>query len=129
MASRRIAVLKSKRTAAERAAQIDAITATLPTLDCQKQCQECCGPIAMSGIEWRRIVQRLGYAPNGDDSLICPMLCRDSGLCRVYDIRPLICRLWGLVKDMACPFGCEPQRWLTDDEAHDYLRRVARIGG
>jgi hypothetical protein len=28
----------------------------------------------------------------------------------------LICRAWGLVKRMSCPFGCVPDRWLSDAE-------------
>jgi len=36
----------------------------------------------------------------------------------------MICRLWGLTKSMACPFGCVPERWLTEDEAHALLAKA-----
>lgn len=107
---------------------IDRIYAGLPTLTCKGKCQECCGPIAMSRAEWDRIVVRLGFEPRGDPSLVCPMLCRSSGRCTVYDIRPIICRLWGMVRAMACPHGCTPSRWLTDVEAARLIAKVQGIG-
>ena len=49
------------------------------------------------------------------------------GACSVYAYRPLICRLWGTVKRMQCPHGCEPERWLSDEEAHEMIQEVERI--
>lgn len=46
----------------------------------------------------------------------CALLRRD-GACSVYVDRPLICRLWGVVETMPCPFGCRPERWLSEQEA------------
>jgi hypothetical protein len=106
---------------------IDAIHAALPTLRCQGKCQECCGPVMMTRPEWERIIERLGYEPRGDASLVCPMLDRATGRCRVYDIRPTICFLWGMVRSMACPWGCVPSRWLSEREGHELLERVARV--
>ena len=81
----------------------------------------------MTELEWDRIKSRLGYVPRvKPGQLTCPMLHRASGDCRVYPVRPMLCRLWGLVKKMACPWGCVPERWLTDEEAVVYL---AEAGG
>lgn len=109
-----------------RLSQLDTLYAQLPRLECKRLCQDCCGPVPMSRLEWARIVQRLGHAPQGDESLVCPMLVRGS--CRVYTIRPIMCRLWGLVQAMACPFGCVPERWLTDKEASRFIRRALTLG-
>lgn len=115
-------------------ADLDSIYAQIPSVPCQRMCQECCGPISMEVIEY---VQMFGKRPvpaemelfgrcptiinpvTGD----CPKLGR-NGDCRVYDKRPAICRLWGVVKAMACPFGCQPTRWLSDKEAHAILQQV-----
>ena len=35
--------------------------------------------------------------------------------------KPMICRLWGLTRMMACPHGCVPSRWLTEEEARGFL--------
>lgn len=108
---------------------LDALYADLPKIACKGLCQECCGPIVMSRIEWERIIKRLGYTPGGyDDSLTCPMLDQKRGTCKVYTIRPMICRIWGLVKALTCPHGCEPERWLTDEEARRFLKRAGSIG-
>jgi uncharacterized protein len=106
---------------------IDAVHAALPTLACKGSCHESCGPIGMTKPEWERIIERLGHEPRGDASLVCPMLGRATGRCRVYEERPTICRLWGLVRSMACPLGCVPSRWLSEREGHELLDRVARI--
>jgi uncharacterized protein len=108
--------------------EIDAVYAQLPKLACQRKCQECCGPVFMSAAEWRRITNRLGRTPGPEPDLTCPMLRRSTGACKVYDIRPLICRLWGVVEAMKCPFGCVPDRWLTDAESHAMIGEMARLG-
>jgi Fe-S-cluster containining protein len=105
-------------------AQLDALYAELPAIDCQRKCSSSCGPIAMSRVEWARIVKKKGYEPKAT-SITCPLLV--GGLCSVYSIRPMICRLWGLVEDMRCPWGCEPERVLTATEAYDFLLRAEAI--
>lgn len=50
--------------------------------------------------------------------------------CSVYEIRPMICRLWGLVRGMPCPYGCRPEGGLLpDEEGQRLLREAERIGG
>ena len=102
---------------------VDLLYARLPELECKQLCQESCGPILMSKIEWERIIERLGYEPVGDASLKCPMLAQD-GKCSVYDIRPAICRLYGMVKKLACEHKCVPKRWVSDDEARKLLAKI-----
>jgi len=58
-------------------------------------------------------------------NLTCPALV--NGLCSVYAVRPLICRLWGVVREMACPFGCKPERWLADREVKRMLREMQAL--
>lgn len=111
---------------------LDALYATLPRIECKRLCQECCGPVFMERLEWDRIGERLGRYPRPTAEqaagLECPMLDADGG-CGVYDIRPAICRLWGLVDGplTRCPHGCEPERWLTEAEGYEFLGRVAEI--
>jgi len=108
-----------------RSVELDRAYASLPRLDCQRKCQESCGPIVFSGEERERITRRFGFFPpqHFPESLTCPLL-DTQGDCSVHDIRPMICRLWGLTKSMACPFGCVPERWLTDTEAHALLAKA-----
>ena len=104
---------------------LEALYATLPALDCRRKCQASCGPIFMSRVEWSRMCQAGGERHT--TTLDCPYLDK-HGACSVYSVRPMICRLWGLVKAMACPWGCVPERWLTDEEGKAFLERAGMIG-
>jgi Fe-S-cluster containining protein len=119
----------SHRTKDERALQD--IYDEIPQIpDCTGYCVASCGPIFMFTGEWDRVQRSLGgSAPRmRPGSLICPMLS-STGRCKVYSVRPYICRLWGTTEALACPQGCQPERWLTSEEAHDIFERVQAITG
>jgi hypothetical protein len=59
----------------------------------------------------------------------CTLLDEATGRCACYRDRPLVCRAWGTVETSVCPFGCEPDRWLTPQEFDDLLARVADVAG
>lgn len=108
---------------------LERIYAKLPTLDCKRECASSChtGPIRIGRLEWERIVERLGFAPVGNpDTMDCPLL--EDGACTVYDIRPLICRLWGSTKRMRCSHGCEPKLWVGQSYADSLLKEVYEDG-
>ncbi len=79
----------------------------------------------MSGFEWDRVNAEMSA---GEASgLTCTWL--HEGRCSVYEVRPLICRLWGATEAMPCPFGCEPDRVLTDEESSALISAVkTRLG-
>lgn len=59
----------------------------------------------------------------------CPAL--QDGQCSVYDVRPMICRVWGASEDLVCPYGCRPEpgrRRLTSAETLALLD-AARTAG
>jgi len=105
-----------------------ALYASLPRLECQRLCHGSCGPIVMSALEWDRLAERHGERAC-DDDLVCPHLERDSGLCGAYEVRPLICRLWGATERLTCAFGCRPERLLTDAEVEALVSRVEALSG
>lgn len=119
----------SERTRSELA--LEEIYREIPSIPgCDGRCAVACGPIAMYEGEWARIVRSRGattprLAPG---SITCPLLSA-TGRCTVYSVRPFICRVWGTVRTLRCPVGCEPTRWLTTAEAHDIFRRVAEVAG
>jgi Fe-S-cluster containining protein len=78
----------------------------------------------MGRVEWQRICKRVGHEPRAT-SLTCPLL--QNARCSVYLIRPMICRLWGLVETMPCLWGCVPERYLTREEGFEFLARAARL--
>ncbi len=110
-------------------AELDAIYSGLPALECKGLCHDVCVAAGMSRAEWGRILEELwGRVPKGD-GVHCVLL--EKGRCSVYPIRPLVCRLWGLVDHplMKCPHGCTPERWLTSEEGWALMEEVQRLSG
>jgi hypothetical protein len=105
---------------------IEQIYARIPAIKCQRKCQGACGPISAFGVEWDRMqaAALVNIGVVGPD-LNCPALTGNA--CSIYEVRPLICRLWGVVREMACPWGCVPERWLSDSEAQKLMRELMRM--
>jgi Fe-S-cluster containining protein len=97
---------------------LDQLYAQLPKLDCKGLCHTSCGPIGMTQVERRRIQKNTGghdpgvvYETLGNDTVTdvtCSLLQQDKR-CGVYAIRPMICRLWGIIDVLKCPYGCVPE--------------------
>ncbi len=116
---------------AEAYAEIDAIYASLPTIECRGECWDSCGSIGMSRLEQHRIATRYGKilplqaAFNG----LCPALTM-LGRCSIYADRPLICRLFGLTPAMRCNFGCVPDGGhMAERDSYLLIARVAELSG
>lgn len=88
-----------------------------------KNCGGCCGPVPIDKDE-RRAIQRYvdKHKPkyNNEDPI---MLCkfRVDGGCSIYEVRPTLCRLMGVTKDLHCTFGnthkIDGQKFINlDDE-------------
>lgn len=95
-------------------------------IDCQRKCAASCGPIGCTEKERSLIEERSGRVLRSEGSRRdCSMLKGDR--CTVYSIRPLICRLWGVVESMSCPHGCKPERTLTDQEGLAIMAEAADL--
>jgi len=111
---------------------IQELYAQLPEIECKGLCaRECtdtipCSPLEMTlaAREWGNTTIPPPPRPNGK----CPYLTLENR-CSVHPARPMICRLYGLVKDeLECRFGCKPDRWLTPAEGKEYLQKSLEIG-
>jgi Fe-S-cluster containining protein len=101
--------------------------------DCKGMCSDSCGPIDMSLVERAMLRERGVEVPPLAETLgtgaMCPALT-PMGRCSVYDDRPTVCRLWGAVAALRCPYGCTPAGgWLSDAESFELLRLSMEIGG
>jgi hypothetical protein len=110
--------------------------AQIPSIDC-KGCGQCCGPIEMSPVEKQIITD---YCSAHDIPLgnlfasmyekwvagqagewQCPM--RQNGVCVIYTVRPVICRLQGCTPRLPCPHFPNRKYGLGVSEA----RRLAEL--
>jgi hypothetical protein len=115
----------------------------LPKVACQGHCGKdrnntCCGPIPCTAAEAKLLDECDGVKSEWQDCgngmvhqkvaenpevlgpfLINVRLCPHLGLngrCTAYEARPLVCRLFGVSRRLPCPWGCQPERWMTDRE-------------
>jgi hypothetical protein len=115
---------------------IDRLYARLPVVACRRLCGDACGPILLTELEARRLHVTAHAKPrtiplarvDGSTSERCVYLTA-RGLCAAYDVRPLICRVWGVVKALSCPHGCVPDSWLDDLDFVFLAQAIERIGG
>lgn len=78
---------------------------TLPVMQCDPGCPDCCGPVFCRPEEFdavKRYAAENGIAPVRQ-GLQCPMF--QNGGCTVYRVRPFICRLFGHTPALRCSKG------------------------
>lgn len=121
--------------------RLEEIYARLPTVECQGYCWNTCGGIDMSPLERERIEERGVRLPEdvrewerqwlANLPVHCPALDRDTRRCTVYEVRPFVCRAWGVGRgELACPYGCRVSgRRLRFSEVLKLQRDVAAVGG
>jgi Putative zinc- or iron-chelating domain len=120
--------------------ETDAALATLyeriPAIpDCDGRCWTSCGPVDMSWRERSRIREAgVRITPWQEararlDTFWCEALTGDKR-CAVYELRPLVCRLWGAAEGLECPYGCIPEGGLVSrEDAYRLIAESMRIGG
>jgi Fe-S-cluster containining protein len=111
--------------------QLAEVYARIPRLQCKGLCQECCGPVRVTEAELDLMEQaawpkRHGFHLSTGN---CTILNARSGKCDCYSDRPLVCRMWGAIPELECPYGCQPERMLGAREAYDLILQVEAIGG
>lgn len=116
-------------------AALQAVYDQIPEIpDCDGRCWVSCGAITMTVRERQRIrgagfrITRAEQAVVSEGTFWCEAL-KDKR-CAVYEVRPLICRLWGAIERLKCPYGCTPSGgWLSDRRVAELIEEVDRIGG
>lgn len=99
-------------------------------LDCKNSCGECCGIISISKELAKRTEHLAQVKPkkiieNGNDiwviteDLFCIYLNRKTKRCAIYDERPEVCRNYGSIPALPCPYFRE------DGTRRDKIERTA----
>ena len=125
-------VRRAKRAGVGRAAALRWLYGRVPSSGCAVgACADSCTDIAMTPLE-AQIIERATGLPGeafAERCGRCPLLA-DDGSCSAYDVRPLVCRLFGVVPEMACTTpGCRPPRRLSTVEGLALLLAVNEVGG
>lgn len=115
---------------------LEEIYSVLPKIDCCGKCADTCTALPMSQLERERIAEHGVLIPLIDGPLAirwqdarCPALT-ELNRCSVHEVRPLICRMYGVVLDIACKHGCKVHGdMLTAEEGHWLLDEARRLGG
>jgi len=121
-----------------RLATIDFLLKDVPAFTCKDGCADCCGPVVMTRLEMRRIVERTGKTEKELDFVtvlesqdqVCPLLDRVTRKCTVYDIRPAICKVFGAsdARHLSCPHGCSPVERLSAFDTEEIIQEVEQLG-
>ena len=106
------------------------IYSRIPKLRCKENCGKCCGVHHWFYAEWLVITDWL--KKHGRTELFaksifdpCPYL-DERRRCTIYEVRPTICRLYGVVETLRCPY-VKPERYLTEEEARQILNEVVEL--
>lgn len=83
---------------------------TIPRHPNCKNCGQCCGLIPAYADEVAEIRKYIVAHPGIIDEVSasgsnCPFRDSAKSRCRIYPVRPLICRLMGVAKGLPCPHG------------------------
>jgi len=97
---------------------LETIYAKLPNIQCRGLCRDQCSVIPASELEFRAMAERGFDLREAGRSFMAggPSRCAalsPLGTCRAYDVRPLICRLYGVAEGLECSYGCQPDWLLT----------------
>lgn len=98
---------------------------------CKKGCSECCGIVPFTKSEFDAIpihlkenieITKMGedhYVPVNGKDLKCPFLKQnDSGnkQCSIYEYRPFICKAFGRLEKLTCPFGANGKKLIKSKD-------------
>ncbi|MFT5717397.1 MAG: Fe-S-cluster containining protein [Oleiphilaceae bacterium] len=101
----------------------------IPSFECKPGCHDCCGPVTTSSEE----IARLPVKTDAEhEAALNEWNCVHLGPngCKVYEERPLICRLFGTTPNMPCPNSCRPEN-MIDPKAerlvHKYIASTRQV--
>lgn len=94
---------------------IEQIRKEIPAFQCRPGCSDCCGPVVWSKWEWENTP--IKKKATGID---CPYIC-EAG-CEIYEDRPILCRLFGVVHALQCPHVV-PSIVMSELQSKDIMDR------
>ena len=123
-----------------RVASLRSLYDQVPKFTCKDGCTACCGAVPFSRAEKKLLVDSGQWEvarhkalttdrrPTG--SPLCPFASSEKG-CEIYELRPLLCRLFGAVSDpiLKCPHNCGPATMLDSETARKIFKKWLLASG
>jgi Fe-S-cluster containining protein len=113
-------------------AELDALYAQLPAVQCKGACHPSCTIVLATELERQRIQDSGATIDHPDTALAggrippCPALGPLNN-CTIYSIRPATCRAYGAAPGLRCPYGCTADRPITDTEVTRIMARIEQL--
>jgi len=86
----------------------------IPQFECVPGCFDCCGPVPLCKEEAEKLgIPNENSTPFSKFDLTCSYATSTG--CKVYENRPFLCRLFGVVEGMKCP-KTKPTKMLSKKE-------------
>lgn len=92
----------------------------IPVFECVPGCSDCCGITVFSKWEWAQISDKCIAT-----SIHCPYIIEKG--CAIYPQRPIMCRLFGTVSKMKCPYGRGPVKLLTPKKEKELMALYLKV--
>lgn len=108
---------------------LEQIYSQIPNIDCKEGCSDCCGPALQFPIENQNIKRYLfnrNQLAKVHKTIDCPYL--KDNKCTIYPVRPIICRLFGVVLHLR--LTCRhvvPSKLLTNEQAERLIKATENI--
>lgn len=104
--------------------KLQQIYSELPEIKCKGLCYDSCGPVPVSEMEQEQMALHGITLPEVlPNSATCNKLTKDHK-CSIYKDRPYACRVFGVAKRLACPFGCKPEYFISDAAVIVHLKTM-----
>lgn len=98
----------------------------IPNANCKGLCVESCSMIGFTKLEGNQMAGFSGKQPFITDNVVCGYL--SEGKCSIYEVRPAICRLFGVTEKLPCEFGCTPDKILLEVQSMQILSEIDKLG-
>lgn len=112
--------------------QLNRIYAQIPSFEC-KHCQQCSNPIMWCKPEEINIKDyvkkhNISYMAWTDEEfkhhhMKCPYLTDNK--CIIYPVRPLVCRLQGVISDLPCPYN--KKTLMTEQQFRNIMKEITDL--